>query len=55
MKPRARLVPVVFGALCFAVGLVLQFTGRPDLGLAVSMIGVIIVIVGGLFRPGRTR
>jgi hypothetical protein len=55
MKLRAWLVVVVLGALAFAVGLVLQFTGLPHLGLAISMVGVIVAGVGSLSRTRRSR
>jgi hypothetical protein len=49
------VVAVVVGVSAFAVGLVLQVTGLPHLGLAVSMVGLIIANVGILVRPRRRR
>jgi hypothetical protein len=55
MKLSGWLVAVVLGVLAFAVGLTLQLSGLPHLGLAVSMVGVIVAITGALLRPRRAR
>lgn len=45
------LAALVLGALAFVVGLVLQRTGAPHIGLAISMAGVMVAIAGGMCRP----
>jgi hypothetical protein len=55
MKVPGWLAAVVLGALAFVVGLVLQLTGFPHLGLAISMVGVMVATVGGMCRPRRSH
>jgi len=45
------LAALFLGALAFVVGLVLQLTGAPHIGLAISMVGAIVATVGGMCRP----
>jgi hypothetical protein len=44
------LAALVLGALAFIGGVVLQLTGAPHLGLAISMVGVIVAVAGGMCR-----
>lgn len=39
------------GSNRFAIGVVLQLTGSPHIGLAISMVGSLVAAVGGLRRP----
>lgn len=55
MKVRGWLAALALGALAFIFGLVLQLTGYPHIGLAISMIGVIVAVVGGMFRHRGSR
>lgn len=45
------LAALLLGAMAFIVGVVLQLTGSPHIGLAISMVGVMMAVAGGLRRP----
>ncbi len=51
MKVPGWLAALLLGALAFVVGLVLQLTGSWHIGLAVSMVGMMVGVVGGMCRP----
>ncbi len=51
MKVPGWLAAFLLGAVAFVVGVVLQLTGSPHIGLAISMVGVMVAVVGGLCRP----
>lgn len=55
VQGRGWLSAVLIGAAVFVVGVVLQLTGLPHVGLAVSMVGALVLSVGGLLRPRRPR
>jgi type IV secretory pathway TrbD component len=45
------LAALVLGALAFIVGLVVQLSGAPHIGLAISMVGAMVAVAGGMCRP----
>lgn len=49
------LAALVLGAIAFIVGLVLQLTGAPHSGLAVSMVGAMVAILGVMCHPRGTH
>ncbi|WP_420367023.1 hypothetical protein [Curtobacterium sp. L1-20] len=51
MKVPGWLAALLLGALAFVVGLVLQLTGSWHIGLAISMVGMMVGVVGGMCRP----